>query len=134
MRRRQKFDVVVKTRRGAVALGLLAVLGAVVLALTPITGAGVHGNALFPHYTSFYGYAATDHPLPANPTIAQLRHAGVPFPQDHVSHRRRLAALLGLLGLIILALAVLATSAGSTRQAPCTCWAPTTPGGTCWCG
>jgi hypothetical protein len=75
------------------------VLTGIVLALWPLNGNGVSGNAIRPHYGDFGSEAYG--PLPANPTLADLRAAGVRVPQDNVSEHRKYAAGVVALGLVL---------------------------------
>src|SRR4051794_38854428 len=88
-------------RRLARVLGVLgstAIVVSVVLLLLPLHGSGLSGNALRPHYSSFGFGLEAEHPLPATPTRAQMRAAGVVFPQDVVNDRRHLCEGLALGG------------------------------------
>lgn len=87
--------------RGAVGAGLAGISAACVLALLPMTGNGVTGNAVHPHYGDF-GWSAYA-PVPDNPTAADLRAAGVRLPQDRVARRRQVAATAGALGVALCA-------------------------------
>jgi hypothetical protein len=82
------------------APALVAFAAAVAVLAWPVEGNGVAGNALRPHYSDFGWFAYA--PLPPNPSKAQLREAGVPVPQDVVTHRRRAASAAAAVGLVLL--------------------------------
>ena len=86
--------------------GLLLLATAAVLALVPMRGNGLAGNAVRPHYSAF-GWVAYQ-PLPTHPTVGDLRRAGVPVPQDLVTSRRHLVVAIGATGLATTALGLLA--------------------------
>ena len=79
--------------------GASAVVAAAFVALWPLHAAGVSGNALAPRYHAFAW--ETFAPLPAHPTFAELRRAGVRIPQDVVANRRRAAAVVLVAGLAV---------------------------------
>jgi hypothetical protein len=105
--------------RGVVALGLAAVVAALVLALWPLHGNGVSGSALRPHIAREFGFT-TYKPLPANPTRSQLRAAGIVFPSDVVERRRHQAAAIGALGLIVVVAAVAMGTTGAVTTSSAT--------------
>lgn|GEM_PF-5035009 len=84
-------------------LGLLA--AAAVLVLLPMHGNGLSGSAVQPQYGAYYW--ASYQPLPAHPTTAELRRAGLQLPQDLVSSRRYMAAAVGATGVAATALGLL---------------------------
>src|SRR3954465_6563395 len=92
-------------------IGATAIAAAVVLLLLPLHGSGLTGNALRPHYGSFEFGVATEQPLPVHPTRAQMRSAGVVFPQDVVNDRRHLCEAVALGGAVLLGCAWLARRA-----------------------
>jgi hypothetical protein len=63
----------------------------------------VSGSALWPNYAKAFGFT-TYQPLPANPTLGELRRARVRLPQDAVAHRRHVVELLAVVGLIAICL------------------------------
>lgn len=71
------------------------------IALWPISGDGVSGNAIRPHSSDFGWFAYS--PLPIHPSPSDLRRAGVTVPHDLVAVRRRNAALLAALGVAVVA-------------------------------
>jgi len=85
--------------RWAIAVGIVLIAWAVAVAVWPLHANGVSGSALWPDYAKAFGFT-TYQPLPANPTLGELRRAGVLLPQDAVAHRRHLAELLAVVGLI----------------------------------
>ncbi|HEX3811678.1 MAG TPA: hypothetical protein VHX59_02455 [Mycobacteriales bacterium] len=92
--------------RWLAAAGLVAVAVGVVLFLWPLRGAGLSGNALWPHYGVF-GWA-TYAPMPAHPTLDDLRHAGITVPQDTVRARRRTAGIVTAAGVAVVVIALIA--------------------------
>ena len=103
-------------RRTAVLTGIASLLAAAVLALLPLTADGVSGNALRPEYGSsgWFAYA----PLPPEPTLDELRAAGVELPQDAVARRRGGVAVLGLAGVVLLGVGTLRRGSGPRRRSP----------------
>lgn len=81
--------------------GVLLIAAAGCSLLLPISGNGVSGSALRPHYTSF-GFS-TYEPLPAKPSKEDWRAAGVVLPRDVVAERRRLATGAALVGVVLVA-------------------------------
>lgn len=92
-------------RRAFLAAGTAALLAAIILSLVPIGADGVSGNAIRPRYTDvgWFSYA----PLPAHPTFAELREAGVRVPQDAVADRRLAIAVIACAGVASLSAGVL---------------------------
>lgn len=90
-----------------VATGLLVLASAALLALLPMRGNGLSGNAVLPHYGTFGWYVASSQPVPAHPTPADLRRLGVRFPQDLVRSRRYLVGAVGATGLAATAVGLL---------------------------
>jgi hypothetical protein len=97
-----------------IALGLVA--AGLTLFLWPIHAAGVHGNAIRPHYVPFGWTTYT--PMPPHPTDADLRAAGIALPADTVNARRHLAGAVTAAGLLF---------AGATLIATSRIWAPNRP-------
>jgi hypothetical protein len=90
----------------AVVACLLGVATAVVLGFWPLHGPGISGSAIAPHVAHEFGfYTYTTVPLPEHPTHAQLRAAGLVFPQDRLATRRREAATTAAVSLIALVVA-----------------------------
>ena len=89
--------------RWAVALGIVLIAWALAVAIWPLHANGVSGSALWPNYAKAVGFT-TYQPLPANPTLGELRHVGVHLPQDAVAHRRHLVELLAVVGVIAIGL------------------------------
>jgi hypothetical protein len=85
----------------AVVVSLLAVAAALALLLWPLHANGVEGSALIPRYSRYFTFA-TFEPVPDHATEADLRRAGVRFPQDVVWHRRDIAfgLIAGAIGVI----------------------------------
>ena len=103
------------TRLGSVLLvGLIAILAALGVAAWPLHARGVTGNALSPHYHSYYVGISSYDPIPAHVSLSYLRHHGVRVPQDVVADRRRAAAAVLVFGL------VLAGGVAQTRMASAT--------------
>jgi hypothetical protein len=94
--------------RLAITGGLLVLATAAVLAIVPMRGNGLAGNAVRPHYSAFNVGVASYQPLPAHPTRAEMRRVGVIFPQDLVTSRRHLVGAVGATGLAATALGLLA--------------------------
>jgi hypothetical protein len=94
--------------RLTITVGLLVLATAAVLALVPMRGNGLAGNAVRPQYRPFYVGVANYQPLPAHPTRADMRRVGVIFPQDLVTSRRHLVGAVGATGLAATALGLLA--------------------------
>lgn len=67
--------------------GLVALVVSVLALVAPLHGPGLSGSALEPYIGAFGWYASS--PLPANPTDAQFRAAGVARPWNSLEHRRR---------------------------------------------
>lgn len=74
------------TARILAAAAATAAAVAVLAMVWPFSHPGVSGTAFAPHYSGFGWY--TYSPLPANPSLDDLRHAGVSVPQDEVYRRR----------------------------------------------
>jgi hypothetical protein len=91
--------------RVLIGAGLAILAAAVVLALWPMHGNGLGGNAARPRYSAFGWYAYG--PLPVHPTLADLRHAGVTIPQDVVAARRLLVASIATAGVVVTVLGAL---------------------------
>jgi hypothetical protein len=96
------------------AVAVLAV--ALVLALWPLHSNGLRGDAIAPRYSryvGFYSYA----PLPAHPTEADFRRAGITLPRDRVANRRRDAGTLAAVGILVIGIGVtLHLHAGRRQQ------------------
>lgn len=92
--------------RWGAAAGLTAVAVGIVLFLWPLHGSGLSGNAIRPHYGTF-GWA-TYVPMPAHPTLDDLRHAGITVPQDIVRARRRTAGIVTAAGVAVVVIALIA--------------------------
>lgn len=90
-----------------VGAGLLALVAAVALALLPMHGNGLAGNAVRPRYGPFGFYTVSSQPVPAHPTSAELRRLGVTLPEDLVRSRRFLAGSVGATGVAATALGLL---------------------------
>ncbi len=88
-----------------IALGQAGVAGGIVLAFWPIHHNGVSGNAITPHYGDFGWFAYA--PLPAHPSLEDLRRGGVTVPQDVVAERRRGAAVVAAAGVTAVAAGLL---------------------------
>lgn len=86
--------------------GFAAVVVGVVLFLWPLHGSGLSGNAIRPHYRPF-GWVTTS-PVPAHPSLDDLRRAGVAIPQDIVNRRSRIAGIVT--GLIVAGLTLVCSS------------------------
>jgi hypothetical protein len=84
------------------AVLLLSVAAAAAVLLWPLSGLGVSGNALKPHYSREFVFGvSTYEPLPKNPSARDLRRAGIVLPKDRVADRRRQAAEVLAAGLIV---------------------------------
>jgi hypothetical protein len=69
-------------------VGFVAILSAAVMVVWPLHANGVSGSALVPHYKDFGFQSYVS--LPRYASLADLRRAGLPLPQDAVAHRRDL--------------------------------------------
>jgi hypothetical protein len=49
---------------------------------------GLRGNAIAPRYSTYVGFYSLA-PLPAHPTTADFRRAGITLPRDRVANGRR---------------------------------------------
>jgi hypothetical protein len=83
-----------------VGLGVAAGAVALGLALWPLHSNGLRGNAIAPRYSTYVGFYSLT-PLPAHPTKADLRRAGVTLPRDRVANRRRDAGTLAAVGILV---------------------------------
>jgi hypothetical protein len=83
-----------------IVLGVWALAIAVALAVWPLHGNGLSGNAVSPTYSKYVGFYSYT-PLPPNPTKADLRRAGITLPQDVINARRRDAETLGAVGILL---------------------------------
>lgn len=84
--------------RTMVGLGVAAVAVALTLVLWPLHSNGLRGNAIAPRYSTYIGFYSLT-PLPAHPTKADLRRAGITLPRDRVANVRRDAGTLAAVGL-----------------------------------
>jgi hypothetical protein len=74
-----------------------AIVVTALLLLWPLSEPGVTGSPLNPRYREF-GWTSYV-PLPENPSLSDLRRAGIPVPQDAVHRRRTEAAAAATLAL-----------------------------------
>jgi hypothetical protein len=102
--------------RGSLAAALALAAAAAAVVLWPLHANGVSGTALWPRYADF-GWT-TFAPLPTHPTMADLRAAGVAFPQDLVRHRRHVAEVLAVASLLAVGVAGAARIARRGGRAP----------------
>jgi hypothetical protein len=102
--------------RGSIGAALALAAAAAALVLWPVHANGVSGTALWPHYADF-GWTSYA-PLPTHPTVADLRAAGVAFPQDLVRHRRHVAEVLAVASLLAVGVAGAARIARRGGRAP----------------
>jgi hypothetical protein len=80
----------------------LSPAAALAVLLWPVSGPGVSGNALRPHYSREFAFGVSaSAPLPDHPTAKDLRRAGIVLPKDRVADRRRQAAEAFAAGLIV---------------------------------
>jgi hypothetical protein len=86
--------------RTLVGLGAAAVAVALTLALWPLHSNGLRGNAIAPRYSTYIGFYSYT-PLPAHPTEADFRRAGITLPRDRVANRRRDAGVVTAVGIIV---------------------------------
>jgi hypothetical protein len=83
-----------------VGLGVVAVAVALTLALWPLHSNGLRGNAIAPRYSTYIGFYSLT-PLPAHPTKADFRRAGITLPRDRVANRRRDTGTLAAVGIVV---------------------------------
>jgi hypothetical protein len=86
-----------------ITFGVVALVVALALTLWPLHGNGVSGNILAPRYSKDVFFSSYT-PLPAHPTKAELRQAGITLPRDVVNGRREDAETLAITGVFVVGL------------------------------
>ena len=101
--------------RSMVGVGVAAIAVALTLALWPLHSNGLRGNAIAPRYSTSIGFYSLT-PLPAHPTKADLRRAGITLPRDRVANRRRNAETLATVGVIVTGIGLTVYRIGGRRK------------------
>jgi hypothetical protein len=84
-----------------IGFGVAALAVALLLALWPLHSNGLRGNAIAPRYNEYIGFSSYA-PLPARPTRADFRRAGITLPRDRVANLRRDAGTLAAVGFVVI--------------------------------